>query len=84
MVSQITTEKVTFNIPSDLKADVIKLKDELKVSLNSIYKQAIADYVEKQEIKKWERGASMASNDKEYITLTKEWSNVGLEVLSYD
>ena len=45
-------EKVTFNIPSELKAQVIALKDELKVSLSSIYNEAIANYLKQKELEK--------------------------------
>jgi len=40
----VQQEKVTFTLPSDLKLEVVRLKDELKVSLNTIYKQAIIFY----------------------------------------
>ncbi|MDF1875986.1 hypothetical protein JHD48_09585 [Sulfurimonas sp. SAG-AH-194-I05] len=45
-------QKVTFNLPTDLKAEVLKLKDELQISLNTIYKNAISEYIERQEVKK--------------------------------
>ena len=38
-------EKVTFNIPTELKKQVIELKNELKISLSSIYNEAIENYV---------------------------------------
>ena len=53
-------EKVTFNIPSELKEQVIALKDELKVSLSSIYNEAIANYLKQKELEKWKRGVSLA------------------------
>ena len=84
MVANKTYEKVSFNLPTDIKSEVVKLKDSMKVSLNTIYKTAIVEYIERQEMKKWEKGAEMASKDKEYNALTKEWSNVGLEILKYD
>jgi len=84
MVANKTYEKVSFNLPTDIKSEVVKLKDSMKVSLNTIYKTAIAEYVERQELNKWKKGAEMASKDKEYNAFTKEWSNVGLEVLEYD
>jgi predicted transcriptional regulator len=43
-------EKVTFNIPSELKEQVMALKDELKVSLSSIYNEAIANYLKQKEL----------------------------------
>lgn len=50
-----TQEKVTVILPSLIKQEVVKLKDELKVSMNSIYQTAIVEYVEKkrrEQIKK--------------------------------
>ena len=79
----ITTQKVTFNLPMDLKDEVLKLKDDLKISLNTIYKNAIAEYVEKQEIKKWEEAAKIASKDKEYLALSEVLGNVKEDLYEY-
>jgi hypothetical protein len=76
-------EKVTFNLPSDLKNEVVKLKESLSVSLNTIYKTAIAEYVEKQEIKRWERGARLAAKDKNYMELSDELGNIVEDVHEY-
>ncbi len=78
-----STQKVTFNLPVDLKDEVLKLKDELQVSLNTIYKNAIAEYVEKQEIKKWEEAAKIASKDEKYLVLCKELSNTKEDLYEY-
>ena len=78
-----STQKVTFNLPVDLKDEVLKLKDELQVSLNTIYKNAIAEYVEKQEIKKWEEAAKTASKDKKYLALCEELSNTKEDLYEY-
>ena len=77
-------EKVTFNIPSELKQEVVKLKNELKVSLNTIYKDAISEYIKKQEIKKWQKGIELASKNKEYLKHTQELSDVGVEFYEYN
>jgi len=69
----IRTEKVTFNIPVELKQQVVALKEELHTSLSSIYKDAIASYLKQKELEKWERGVSMALEDSEYMTLVGEW-----------
>ena len=76
-------EKVTFNIPSELKKDVVKLKDELKVSLNTIYKNALTEYVKKQERKRWEEATLKASQNKEYIKESKELADIGVEIYEY-
>ena len=36
MVVNKTYEKVSFNLPTDIKSEVVKLKDSMKVSLNTI------------------------------------------------
>jgi hypothetical protein len=78
-----SVEKVTFNIPTELKKEVVKLKGELKVSLNTIYKNAIADYVKKQELQKWEQGAIKASKNKEYLSYCKDMGNSGADIYEY-
>ena len=68
-------EKVTFNIPSELKEQVMALKDELKVSLSSIYNEAIASYLKQKELDKWQKGVSLALADQDYMTFSKELGN---------
>ena len=65
-------EKVTFNIPTELKEQVIALKEDLQISLSAIYNEAIANYLKQKEIEKWRRGVSMALEDKEYLALASE------------
>ena len=76
-------EKVTFNIPLELKEQVIALKDELKVSLSTIYNEAIANYIKQKELEKWQRGVDMALNDQEYMTLTKELGSDDGDIYEY-
>ncbi|NOZ91515.1 MAG: hypothetical protein GXO60_09555 [Epsilonproteobacteria bacterium] len=76
-------EKVTFNIPIELKEQVIALKNELKVSLSTIYNEAIANYIKQKELEKWQRGVNMALNDKEYIALTKELGSDNGDIYEY-
>ncbi len=83
LASNNTTEKVTFNMPSELKKEVLKLKAELKVSLNTIYKNAIVDYIKKQELKKWEAGAMKASKNHEYLKESKEMAESGVDFYEY-
>jgi len=65
-------EKVTFNIPVELKEQVIALKDELQVSLSAIYNEAIANYIQQKELEKWQKGVDMALQDKAYMDLSEE------------
>ncbi len=82
-IKKTTVEKVTFNIPSDLKKDLLALKDELKVSLNTIYKNALIEYIKKQELKKWEQGAIKAEKNKEYLKECKDMADSGVEFYEY-
>ena len=76
-------EKVTFNIPVELKEQVIALKEELHVSLSSIYNEAIANYIKQKELDKWKKGVSLALDDKEYIDLTRELGSDAGDVYEY-
>jgi len=76
-------EKVTFNIPLELKEQVIALKDELKVSLSAIYNEAIANYIKQKELEKWQNGVDMALNDKEYMALAKELGSDNGDIYEY-
>ena len=72
MTANTTYEKVSFNLPSDIKSEVVKLKETMHVSLNTIYKTAIAEYVQRQEVQRWTDAARLASEDKEYQQLCEE------------
>lgn len=76
-------EKVTFNIPSELKEQVMALKEELKVSLSSIYNEAIANYLQQKELENWQKGVSLALQDKEYMAFSKELGNDNGDLYEY-
>ena len=76
-------EKVTFNIPVELKEQVIALKDELHVSLSTIYNEAIANYLKQKELDKWQKGVTLAMKDREYIDLSKELGSDNGDVYEY-
>ena len=76
-------EKVTFNIPSELKEQVMALKDELKVSLSAIYNEAIANYLKQKELEKWKKGVSLALQDSEYMAVSKELGNDNGDLYEY-
>ena len=66
-------EKVTFNMPAELKAKLTMLKDEMHVSFSTLYNEALERFVKEKELEKWEKGAQMTSKDKAYITLAEEF-----------
>jgi len=76
-------EKVTFNMPLELKEQVVALKEELKVSLSAIYNEAIANYIKQKELEKWQKGVDMALNDQEYMALTKELGSDNGDICEY-
>ena len=73
LYSNDSMEKVTFNIPSELKAQLAVLKDEMHISFSAIYNEAIANYVKQKELEKWRKGAELAMEDKEYMALSEEF-----------
>ena len=76
-------EKVTFNMPIELKKKVLKLKEELNVSLSTIYNEAIANYIEQKELERWKKGVSLALKDSEYKKLYKELSSDSGDIYEY-
>jgi post-segregation antitoxin (ccd killing protein) len=76
-------EKVTFNIPLELKEQVVALKTELNVSLSAIYNEAIANYIKQKELEKWQKGVDLALENEEYMALTKELGSDNGDVYAY-
>ena len=68
MVSS-NTEKITFNMPVELKNQVMQLKDELKVSLSMICNEAVRNYVQQKELERWKTAAENAAKDKKYTSI---------------
>ena len=64
-----STEKITFNMPVELKNQVMQLKDELKVSLSTIYNEAVKNYVQQKELERWRTAAENAAKDKKYTSI---------------
>jgi predicted transcriptional regulator len=81
--SNNTTEKVTFNMPSELKEQLVALKDEMHMSLSAIYNEAIANYIKQKELEKWQRGAERAVKDKAYMKLSEEFGNDQGDIYEY-
>ena len=83
MAIQIKSEKVTITIPSELKEQLISLKEELNMSISLLYKEALEAYLEDKEMKQWERGAKLASADKEYMKFLNEISKDVGDIYEY-
>ena len=56
-------EKVTFNIPLRLKRELLKVKEEEERSLSSLYTEAIADFLKRRELKRWDEGVEAARRE---------------------
>ena len=83
LLQNSSMEKVTFNMPTELKDQVIALKEDLQISLSAIYNEAIANYLKQKEIERWRRGVSMALVDKEYMALAKEMGSDNGDLYEY-
>lgn len=79
----MTAEKITVTIPFELKEKLVLIKDELKTSMSTIYKEALEAYIEKKEIERWQKGAEMASKDKNYLQFVNEISNDAGDIYDY-
>ena len=77
------TEKVTFNISSELKAKLTLLKEEMHVSFSTLYNEAIERFIKEKEMEKWERGARLAAKDEAYITLAQETASDDGDLYAY-
>jgi predicted transcriptional regulator len=78
-----TVEKVTFNIPKELKAQLVSLKNEMHVSLSAIYNEALSNYIKQKELEKWEKGVSLASKDRHYLKLAETMDDREDEIYAY-
>ena len=78
-----TMEKITFNLPSELKEQVHALKDELHMSMSNIYVEAIKKFVKEQEELKWKQGANLASKDENYLKLIDELDQEQDDIYGY-
>ena len=76
-------EKVTFNIPVELKEQVVALKEELHVSLSTIYNDAIINYLKQKELDKWQKGVNLALKDKSYMSFTQEIASDNGDIYEY-
>ena len=76
-------EKVTFNIPRELKEKAVSLKEELHVSLSTIYKEAIENYIKQKEIDKWQNGVNLALKEKSYQELSQELASDNGDLYEY-
>ena len=77
------SEKVTITIPHELKEKLKVLKNEFQTTTSSIYKEALENYIEQKELEKWQKGAKLASKDKEYISFVNELSKDQGDIYEY-
>lgn len=76
--------KTTISIPTHLKEEVIKLKNELGVSMNSICQTAIEEYLNQKDIEKLRAGALEMVDEYAKNTELLEWSNFEDDIIEYE
>jgi len=80
----MTRVKDTVYLPVEIKEKALQYKKSLKISLSTLYGTAIAEYLDRKELEKWENGAKIAAENKEYVKHSKELSNAtGGELYEY-
>lgn len=68
--------KITFTANPKLKETLKALKDEYDFkSISAVIEEAVSNYKQKQESKKWERGYKLAAKDSQYQKFYNELSN---------
>ena len=76
----VATEKVTITIPCDMKTEIAKIKEDMKVSMNSIYQSAIKEYLTKKKRERLRKEAeSMVSyyeTNEDAVELLKEAGDI--------
>ncbi len=76
-------EKVTIKIPSQIKEEVVKLKSELKVSMNSIYQDAIQEYIKQKKKEKLRKEALEMVDEYKTNPEMIELSNFQEDIVEY-
>lgn len=76
-------EKVTITLPTQIKEEVAKLKDEMKISMNSIYQTAIQEYVKKKNREKLRLEASQMVEEYKSNPEMIELSNFEEDIVEY-
>lgn len=78
---QLMKEKITFSVPVELKRSLEDMKVELGCSMSSILVEAIGDFREKLERKKWKKAANFMSEEYENNAELKDWARFEEDVL---
>jgi metal-responsive CopG/Arc/MetJ family transcriptional regulator len=76
-------EKITITIPTQIKEEVAKLKDDLKVSMNSIYQTAIQEYVKQKNREKLRAEALQMVDEYKNNPEMIELSNFEEDIVEY-
>lgn len=82
MVS-VQQEKITITIPTHIKEEVAKLKDDLKVSMNNIYQTAIQEYVKQKNREKLRAEALQMVDEYKNNPEMIELSNFEEDIVEY-
>ena len=76
-------EKITIMLPTQVKQEIVKLKDDLKISMNSIYQEAIEEYVKKKNREKLRKEASLMVDEYNNNSEMIELANFEEDIVEY-
>ena len=79
----VKQEKITIILPTQIKQEIVKLKDDLKVSMNSIYQEAIEEYVKKKNREKLRKEASLMVDEYNNNSEMIELANFEEDIVEY-
>jgi len=79
----MVVSKITTTIPTQLKKELVNLKDELHLSMATICRDALEQYLEAKEVEKWEKGTKLAQDNSEYAKLCNKLGNSVGEIYDY-
>jgi len=82
MVSTQQT-KITITLPMQIKQEVVRLKDDLKMSMNSIYQTAIQEYVKQKKREKLRQEAQDMVEEYKNNSEIIELANFEEDVVEY-
>jgi len=61
----LNVRKINFSISTKLKEKFDDLKDEVNLSLSTMYREALEDYIKRKERERWRKAAEKAKKDYE-------------------
>ena len=79
----IQQTKITITLPMQIKQEVLRLKDDLKMSMNNIYQTAIQEYVKQKNREKLRQEAQDMVEEYKNNSEIIELANFEEDVVEY-